>query len=89
METAGRSLLLPVGGDRGESQAPVARRSLDGSALSAHVVLGRRHDDPRFTKVEVRSPRHQMHYSRVHTLDDLNEDVAGWLTEAYQVGVDA
>ena len=59
---------------------------LTARTLSAHVVLSRRHDDPRFTKVAVRAPRHQIHYFRAQTLDDLDEDVAGWLAEAYQVG---
>lgn len=58
---------------------------LTARTLSAHVVLSRRHHDPRFTKVEVRAPRHQTHYFRMQTLDDLDEDVAGWLAEAYQV----
>ena len=58
---------------------------LTARALSAHVVLSRRHDDPRFTKVEVWSPRHQLHYFRVKTIDDLDEDIAAWLAEAYAV----
>lgn len=57
---------------------------LTAQTLSAHVVLRRRHDDPRFTRVDIQSPRHQLHYFRVQTLDALDEDVAGWLAEAYQ-----
>ena len=58
---------------------------LTARALSAHVVLSRRHDDLRFTKIEGRLPSHQIHYFRVQTLDELDEDVAGWLAEACQV----
>ena len=56
---------------------------LTARALSAHVVLSRRHDDLRFTKVDVRSPRHQVHYFSAATIDELGEDVATWLAEAY------
>ena len=59
---------------------------LTARALSAHVILSRRHDHPRFTKVRVRSARHQIHYFRAQTLDDLDEDVAAWLDEAYHAG---
>ena len=58
---------------------------LTARALSAHVVLSRRHNDPRITKVDVRSPRHQIHYFLAKTLGDLDEDVAAWLAEAYAV----
>ena len=57
--------------------------SLTANALSAHVVLRRRYDHPRFTRVQVRSPQHQLHYFRAATPDELDEEVATWLGEAY------
>jgi hypothetical protein len=57
---------------------------LTARALSAHVVLRRRHPDTRFAKVDVRSPDHQIHHFRAKTPADLDEDVAAWLAEAYE-----
>ena len=59
---------------------------LTATTLLAHVVFDRRHDHPRFTKVEVRSPSHQRHHFSARTRDDLDEDVARWLAEAHRLG---
>jgi len=58
---------------------------LTAGALSAHVVLDRTLDHPRFTRVDVRSPRHRVHHFRVAGLDELDDEVAGWLAEAYRL----
>ena len=54
--------------------------------LHGHVVLARRRESPRFTKVWVASPRNQVHEFRLHAPDDVDDEVADWLREAYAVG---
>ncbi len=54
--------------------------------LNGHVVLARRRDSPRFTKVWGPSPRNQVHEFRLRGPDDVDEEVADWLREAYAVG---
>ena len=57
------------------------RRWVDG-----HVVLARRLDHPRFRRVEAFSPRNHLHQFRLERLEDVDEEVAAWLAEAYRVG---
>ena len=57
------------------------RRWVDG-----HVVLARRLEHPRFRRVESFSPRNHLHQFRLERLDEVDEEVAGWLAEAYRVG---
>ena len=57
------------------------RRWVDG-----HVVLARRLEHPRFRRVETFSPRNHLHQFRLERLQDVDEEVAAWLAEAYQVG---
>jgi len=57
------------------------RRWVDG-----HVVLARRLDHPRFRRVETFSPRNHLHQFRLERLDEVDEEVAAWLAEAYRVG---
>jgi hypothetical protein len=57
------------------------RRWVDG-----HVVLPRRLDDPRFTRIETYSPRNHLHAFRLTRADEVDEQVAGWLAEAYAAG---
>ena len=57
------------------------RRWIDG-----HVVLARRLDSPRFRRIDVISPRNQAHLFRLHDPSEVDEEVAAWLAEAYQVG---
>jgi hypothetical protein len=54
--------------------------------LDGHVVLARRLASPRFKKIYVVSPRNQVHEFRLHSSSDVDEEVAGWLREAYAVG---
>ena len=57
------------------------RRWVDG-----HVVLARRLEHPRFRRVETFSPRNHLHQFRLERLDEVDEEVAAWLAEAYRVG---
>jgi len=57
------------------------RRWLDG-----HLVLARRLEHPRFRKVETISARNHVHHFRVHTLQELDEELATLVAEAYRVG---
>ena len=54
--------------------------------LDGHVVLARRRESPRFTKVWTVSPRNQVHEFRLRSASDVDEEVADWLREAYAVG---
>lgn len=54
--------------------------------LDGHVVLARRRDSPRFTKVETFSPRNHLYAFRLHTVSDVNAEFCEWLAEAYRVG---
>ncbi|GAA1610258.1 hypothetical protein GCM10009789_75780 [Kribbella sancticallisti] len=54
--------------------------------LDGHVVLAERLDSPRFTKIEVYSPRNILHAFRLHTPTEIDAEVIDWLTRAYAVG---
>ena len=54
--------------------------------LDAHVVLARRLNSPRFKRVEMMTPKCYVHHFRVHSLNDLDEELKTWLREAYHVG---
>jgi Domain of unknown function (DUF5655) len=58
------------------------RRWVDG-----HVILARRRDEPRFRRVETFSPRNHLHAFRIEREDEVDDEVAGWLAEAYDVGM--
>jgi hypothetical protein len=55
------------------------RRWVDG-----HVVLSRRLDDPRFTRIETFSPRNHLHAFRVHSPGEVDEGFRAWMREAYE-----
>jgi hypothetical protein len=57
------------------------RRWVDG-----HVVLARRLEHPRFRRIDSISARNHVHHFRLVRLDEVDEEVAAWLAEAYQVG---
>ena len=57
------------------------RRWIDG-----HVVLARRLESPRFRRIDVISPRNQVHVFRLHEPSEVDSEVEGWLAEAYLVG---
>jgi hypothetical protein len=54
--------------------------------LDVSIILPRRLDHPRLTRIESFSPRSHAHSFRIHSLDELDDEVLSWLQEAYQVG---
>jgi hypothetical protein len=50
------------------------------------VVLARRRESPRFSRIWVVSPRNQVHEFTLRSASDVDEEVADWLREAYAVG---
>jgi len=54
--------------------------------LDGHVILARRLDSPRFRRIEVYSPRNVLHAFRLAAPDEVDDEVVGWLSEAYAVG---
>src|SRR5262249_50072981 len=55
------------------------RRWVDG-----HVVLARRLEDPRFTRIETFSPGNHLHAFRLETPRDVDERFRAWMREAYE-----
>ena len=47
------------------------------------IVLGRPDDSPRWKEVVHPRPRHWMHHLEVRDAGELDDEVRGWLTEAY------
>lgn len=60
--------------------------SLRRDRIVGHVVLARRLEDPRFTKIEYISRRNHVHSFCVCSPEELDGTVVGWLREAYRVG---
>jgi hypothetical protein len=54
--------------------------------IDGHVVLARRLASRRFRKTWVASPRNQVHEFRLRSPDEVDDEVAAWLREAYTVG---
>jgi len=54
--------------------------------IDGHVVLARRRESPRFNKIWTASPRNQVHEFRLRSPEEVDEEVADWLREAYAVG---
>jgi len=50
--------------------------------LNADVVLSRRLENPRFTRIEALSPSSHVHDFRMHSVEALHEEVQTWLCEA-------
>jgi uncharacterized protein DUF5655 len=55
--------------------------------MDGHVVLARRLQSPRFRRIETFGPRNHLHAFRLASLGEVDEEVAGWLAEAYEVGM--
>jgi Domain of unknown function (DUF5655) len=55
--------------------------------VDGHVVLARRVESPRFRRIETFSPRNHLHAFRLASVAEVDEEVAGWLAEAYEVGM--
>jgi len=60
--------------------------SLRKESMVGHVVLARRLNHPRFTKIESLSPRNHVHSFRFESLEEIDREVFEWLREAYRVG---
>ena len=54
--------------------------------LDGHVVLARRLESPRFRSVQTFSPRNHLHVFRIASPADIDDELRGWLAEAYAVG---
>ena len=59
---------------------------LNKTELRGHVVLARRLENLRFTKIEFVSPGNQVHHFRILQASELDAEVMAWLREAYLVG---
>jgi hypothetical protein len=55
--------------------------------VDGHVVLARRLQSPRFTRIETFSPRNHLHGFRLRAPEEVDDELAAWLTEAYAVGM--
>jgi len=63
-----------------------AVNKLSDQGLEGHVVLTRRLETPRFSRIETMTPKCYVHHFRIESLNELDEEVRTWLREAYQVG---
>jgi hypothetical protein len=59
---------------------------LNHDSLAAHVVLSRRLESPRLTRIETLSLSSHVHYFRITSLEELDDEVRGWLCQAYVDG---
>ncbi|HET7463923.1 MAG TPA: DUF5655 domain-containing protein [Longimicrobium sp.] len=60
--------------------------SVGADRLDGHVVLARRLEHPRFTRIESLSARNHVHHFRFRDPAEIDGEVLGWLREAYAVG---
>jgi Domain of unknown function (DUF5655) len=60
--------------------------SLRRDRIVGHIVLARRLENPRFTKIEYISPRNHVHSFSFYSREELDREVLAWLREAYRVG---
>ena len=54
--------------------------------VDGHLVLARRREHPRFRKVESFSPRNHVHHFRLSSPAEVDDELLGFLREAYDVG---
>jgi hypothetical protein len=55
--------------------------------LAGHLVLAREIPSPRFTRIDAYSPRNVVHQFKLSAPEEVDEQFAAWLAEAYQVGI--
>jgi hypothetical protein len=55
--------------------------------LNGHLVLARRIDNSRFTRVQTMSARNVVHAFRLTSPAEVDAEFVAWLTESYRVGV--
>lgn len=65
--------------------AAVNRVRKDG--LACHMWLKRRVESPRFPKVELLGRSDWVHYFVLRSEEELDEELRGWMREAYDVGL--
>jgi Domain of unknown function (DUF5655) len=76
-----KSAITFKGARRGFAGARLTHRALGG-----YLDLQRRVDDPRITRSSPYTSRLYVHQFRIETASQLDDEVAGWIREAYQVG---
>ena len=54
--------------------------------VDGHVVLARRRESQRFSKIQEFSPINQLHQFRLYRAEEVDVEVTDWLREAYAVG---
>jgi hypothetical protein len=54
--------------------------------LSGHLVLARTVTSRRFSRVQAYSPKNVVHAFRLDRPDEIDDEFAAWLAEAYEVG---
>jgi len=54
--------------------------------VDGHVVLARRLESPRFRRIDLISPRNQVHVFRLQEPSEVDAEVEQWLAEAYSLG---
>jgi hypothetical protein len=60
------------------------RQYLDkGAEIVLSIALGRRDESPRFKEVVHPSPRHWLHHLEIDDPDAVDDEVVGWLREAF------
>ena len=57
--------------------------------LNGHLVLDHLAENPRFTRIETYSPRNVVHAFRLASPEEVDDEFAGWLADAYRVGSSA
>jgi hypothetical protein len=55
--------------------------------LNGHLVLARRIDNPRFSRIETFSPHNVLHAFRLSSPPEVDDEFIGWLGESYEVGM--
>ena len=55
--------------------------------LNGHLVLARRIDNPRFSRIETFSERNVLHAFRLSSPVEVDDEFIDWLEQAYQVGL--
>jgi uncharacterized protein DUF5655 len=60
--------------------------SLRRDRIVGHIVLARRLENSRFTKIEYISPRNHVHSFCFYSCEELDREVLAWVREAYRVG---
>jgi Domain of unknown function (DUF5655) len=55
--------------------------------LNGHLVLARRIESPRFSKIATVSPRNVLHAFRLNSPAEVDDEFIAWLGEAYEVGM--